>query len=162
MKHCSICKKTIEGEALAILTMTAIAKPKYLCSECEALFEKATLSKSPEEISKAIDAIGDAIKESNNDDALVLETVSGIIENATERGELIKNGVYDFANDGIDDEESYTDVPEELKESDEDRMLDEEEERVRKKFDKIMNYVTGGAFAAAAVFIIYKVISSFL
>ena len=162
MKRCSVCQRHIEAEEPAILTMTAVAKPKYLCRECEALFDKATLSKNPEEISEAIDEIGCVIKDANNDDALILETVSTIIENATERGELIKSGVYDFANDELAEEEINEEVPEELKESEEDRLLDEEDEKVRKKFDRIMNYVTGVAFGAALVYIIYRVISSFI
>lgn len=141
--------------------MSAIANPRLLCNECESDFENATLSKSPDEITAAIENIGKKLVDANNDDELVLKTVTEIIEDAAERCELIKNGVYDFDNDKVDDVEEG-EIPEELQETEEDRELDRKEEEARKKTDKFMNYVTIGALIAALGFIIYRIITRFL
>ena len=161
MKHCSICKKNIESEEPAILTMSGFGNPRHICEECEKDLDEATLSREPEIISAAIGRIGEKIKSANNDDALILNTVSEIIESATERGEMIKNGVYDFENDGIDEEGAIDEIPEELLETEEDKRRDERDARVNAKLDKIMNWVTLGIFVGALGYIIYWVISRY-
>ena len=73
--------------------MSGFGNPRHICPSCEKDLDEATLSKEPEVISAAIERIGKKIQNANNDDKLILDVVSGIIENATERGEMIKNGV---------------------------------------------------------------------
>ena len=161
MKLCSICHKKIETEEPAILTMSGFGNPRHICNECEKDLDNATLSKDPEIISEAIEKIGKKIRNANNDDELVLETVTGIIENATERGEMIKNGVYDFENDEAEESELEDSVPEELLESEEDRELDKKEELTRANIDKIINYATLGIFVGVLGYIVYWIISRF-
>ena len=159
MKRCSICHGNIESDEPAVLTMSGFGNPRYICSLCEKDLDDATVSREPMEISSAIERIGEKIKNANNDDELVLETVSSIIESATERGEMIKNGVYDFENDEDDDVPDT--VPEELLETEEDKEITRREEESQAKTDKIMNWVTLGLFIGAIGFIAYWVITNF-
>lgn len=141
--------------------MSGFGNPRHICEECEKDLDEATLSREPEVISAAIERIGKKIKAANNDDGLILATVSEIIENATERGEMIKEGVYDFENDELANEESSDEVPEELLESEEDKERDDNEKKRNEKFDKIFNWITAAIFAVAVGFILYRAISSF-
>lgn len=160
MKLCSLCGKKIEKEDPAVLVMTAFARPKHICEDCENEFDTATLSHDPESITAAIAAIGQKLIDTNTDDPLILDTVNGILEDASERCTLIQSGDYDFTNDEGGAEEDL-DVPEELRESEEDKALDEKDEITRKKVDKILNWICGVIIAAAAGFVIYKLITSF-
>ena len=158
MKLCSICKKNIESKEPAVLTMSGFGHPRHICEECEADLDNATLSKEPEIISDAIEKIGEKMRFANNDDALVLSTVSSIIEAATVRGEEIKNGTYDFQKDE-DGDASAEDIPEELLETEEDRELDKKEQEATKKAEKYINWVTTAIFIAAMGFIAYWIIT---
>ena len=161
MGKCSICHANIESEDPAVLTMSAFGRPLYICEECEKDLDDATLSKDPEVISAAIENIGRKIKEANNDDNLTLTTVSEIVENATERGEMIRSGVYDFENDELNDE-SADEVPEELLETEEDKELDEKEKKSNEKVDKILNWITLAVTAGVVGYLFYWFISSFI
>ena len=134
--------------------MSAFGYPRHICEECENDLDEATLSKDPEEISDAIERIGRKIQAANNDDKLTLETVSSIIESATERGEMIRNGVYDFENDEIKDEDEEA-VPEELLETEEDKLLDEKEQKTNEKFDKVINWITLTVFIGVMGYLVY-------
>ncbi len=142
--------------------MSGFGYPRHICEECESDLDDATLSKEPEVISAAIERIGKKMQNANTDDKLILETVTSIIEGATERGELIRNGVYDFENDEALDTENEDEVPEELLETEEDRELDRQEKEAAEKTDKFMNWVTIGIFIGAIGFIIYWLITRFL
>ena len=142
--------------------MSGFGNPRYLCEECEKDLDDATLSREPETISEAIEKIGKKIQAANNDDALILKTVSEIIDGATERGEMIRNGVYDFENDEQAPEEEIEEVPDELLETEEDKALDKREAEKNAKIDKVLNWVTLGVFVAALGYIAYWVISRFL
>lgn len=161
MKKCSICHANIETEEPAVLTMSGFGNPRHICASCENDLDEATLSREPQIISAAIERIGKKIQNANNDDKLILETVSDIVENATERGEMIKNGVYDFENDEIGEESAPEEVPVELLESEEDKDRDEREKKRGEKLDKIMNWVTLGIFIGAIGFIAYWLITRF-
>ncbi len=160
-KICCVCRKKIESEEPAILTMTALATPKFLCSECEESFDKATLAKTAEEIDEGISKIAESMEGASNDDPLVLKTVTEILENAAERKALISDGIYDFSNDEIAQSEMEDEVPEELKETEEDRELDKKDAAFQKKFDKIINYVMLLCFIAFLAFVIYRLIVIF-
>ena len=160
MKLCSVCGRKIESEEPAILVMTALAHPKYICEECESLFDTATMSHDPDKIAESIEMIGKRLVNANSDDKLTLDTVTEIITEASERCNLIKSGEYDFSNDEPDENE-IDDVPEELRESEEDKALDEADEISRKKVDKIFNWICGILIAAAVGFVIYRVIDTF-
>ena len=139
--------------------MSGFGNPRHICEECEADLDEATLSREPEIISAAIERIGKKIKTANNDDELILSSVSDIIENATERGEMIRNGVYDFENDETEEDEAIDEVPEELLETEEDKARDAHDKKANEKFDKIMNYVSLGLFIAVVGAVLYWVLS---
>ena len=141
--------------------MSGFGNPRYICDDCESDLDFATLSREPEVISEAIEKIGKKMQDANNDDKLILETVTGIIDAATERGEMIKNGIYDFENDKAEELEGDDSVPEELLESEEDKELDRKEDEAKKQVEKVMNWITAGAFIGALGFIIYWLISRF-
>lgn len=162
MRYCSVCRKAITKKEPAVLVMSAFANPKYICEECEDSFDRATLSRDPEEINAAIEEIGKRLVEANNDDSLILDSVSEILNEAKERGALIAGGDYDFSNDETENTDtSYDDVPEELMESEEDKALDEEEKTRNKKLDKITNIICASALILALGYVVYKLITTF-
>ena len=54
MENCCICNKNIDREDAPVLSMGGAGIPRYLCEECEALLDAATLSKSYEEAGEPI------------------------------------------------------------------------------------------------------------
>lgn len=139
--------------------MSGFGNPRHICSDCEKDLDDATLSKEPAVISEAIEKIGEKLQKANNDDELILKTVSTILEDARARGEMIKNGVYDFKNDELTDE-SDAEVPEELLETEEDKELDAEEKKTNEKFDKIFNWITLAIFLGFIIYFAYWFIST--
>ncbi len=157
-RKCSICKSEITVENPPVLTVTAAGSPRYLCSDCDADFDEMTSSRELETISKAMDRIGDKIKEFEIEDPTVLDAVDEIMNDSKTRAEQIENGTYDFESD-IPEEE----IPEELFEiSEEEKELDRVEEEKNKKIDKILNIVYIAVIAAVLCFVAYRVISSYL
>lgn len=162
MKNCSICHLNFESEEPAVLTMSGFGNPRHICPSCEKDLDEATLSKEPEVISAAIERIGKKMQNANNDDKLILDVVSGIIESATERGEMIKNGVYDFENDEAqEDADAPEEVPEELLETEEDKERDRREKKANEKLDKFMNWVLWGVLVGFIGYTVYWIISRF-
>ncbi len=159
MKTCALCRKEFEKDEPAVLTMTALGNPKYLCEDCERDLDEATLSHEPKAISEAIERIGAKLVRENNSDKLVLDTVDNIISGARERAELIESGDYDFESDAA--EEELDDVPDELKESEEDRARDEAEAETAKKVDKVVNIICIAAVIAAVGYLVYRLITFF-
>lgn len=159
MKTCALCRKEFEKEEPAVLTMTALGNPKYLCEDCEKDLDEATLARDPRVISDAMERIGAKLVRENNSDKLVLDTVDGLLREARERAELIESGDYDFESDAEEDE--LDDVPDELKESEEDKARDEAEAKAAKKADKIVNVVCIAAVLAACGYLVYRLITFF-
>ena len=89
-----------------------------------------------------------------------LATVKELLSAAMERAELIKSGEYDFASD--EDEAELEEIPEELLETEEDRALDRADEERTKKFDRVFNWIAGFAIGAAAAFLIYRVLETYV
>ena len=89
----------------------------------------------------------------------VLEKMRELYAEAKERAEKIKSGEYDFSLDGEDEGESEdSDIPTELLESEEDRLLDEKEAEEAKRADKLVTAVSSVIFAAALIFFLLKFI----
>ena len=161
MSNCSVCRKEITEKEPAVLVMSGFAYPRYICAECESLFDKATLSHDPEEINSSIEEIGNRLVRANNDDKLILESVSNIIDEAKERGALIAGGEYDFSNDECEiSDDQLDDVPEDLLETEEDKALDEKEKKRNKTLDLITNIICTSALVLALAFVAYRVISA--
>lgn len=144
--------------------MGVFGTPKYLCAECESEFDLATNSRDPEEIGKAMQAIGDKMAERDSIGKVVYEAVNEIFDSARERAEKIKDGTYDFSLDDSDSAvvEAAEEVPEELRESEEDKEIDKREKEKEKKVGKIMDWITASILALAVGFAVYKIIVTFI
>ena len=158
MKSCSICKAAIEAAAPSILTMGAYGNPRYACEACDKEIEKMLLSREPDGVFAAMKVLGDHLARTACEDNSVIATVKDLMDGATERAEAIKAGTYDFSLDG-EQEEELVEVPEELRETEEDRALDARDERIAKKWDKAINvawYIALGLFAVAFVYLLIR------
>ena len=85
-------------------------------------------------------------------DTKIVDAVSDI---EADRAAKIKEGSYDFALDEVEGADELLDIPEELEETEEDRLLDERDARLNKKFDKILTWASVGVIIAAVGFLIY-------
>jgi hypothetical protein len=142
MKNCSICKAPIEDENPSILTMGGYGNPRYVCGCCDEEMERMLYSRETSEIQTAMKILGDHLARIGCEDNAVINTMEEMFARATARAEAIREGSYDFAEDeAVEDSEEMVEIPEELRESEEDRILDEKEEEQAKKFDKVMDYV---------------------
>ena len=154
-KNCCICQLPIEKEDAPIIAMSGYGNPKCVCSDCENLIEKATLSHIPEEINEACKELGKALTYGNTGDEQVIESVNEIIKDAKKRHDAIQSGSYDFSLDEERDEDSF-EITEDLMETEEDRLKDERDERINKLIDTIGSWAAGGFLVGAIVFFIIK------
>ena len=96
-----------------------------------------------------MDRVAKRLAEKNIDDKLTVSTVSELFASYAKRASAIKRGEWDFSveeqeeNTAIEDE-----IPEELMESEEDRLLDEKDREESARLDKILNWLFVGALAA--------------
>ena len=156
-RNCSTCLKRIENEEAPVLAMGAYGTPKLLCDECAELIEKMTLSKDYDEITEAINSIAGKMSAANIDDRVTLDTMTDMLESSAKRAQQIKDGTYDFALDEVEADEGFDEIPEELRETEEDRLLDEKEAEANAKFDKFLNWTWIGVAIGVVAFIIYKI-----
>ena len=160
MAKCCICEANIEREDAPVLSMGGAGYARVLCDRCAELLDTATLGQDYDEIKSSIAEVGE-IMANHDPDRVTLTVVSGLVYNASQRAKEIKEGTYDFSLDAEDNNEGFDEIPEELRESEEDIQKDKEEEEKLKKFDKIYNYILIGAGIAAGIIVILKVLESF-
>jgi hypothetical protein len=153
---CCTCLRRVENEDAPVLTMGAYGTPKVLCDDCAALVETINFGKEYDNIIAAMNELTDIMSSSNVDDRVTVETVTAMLEDSAKRAQSIKEGTYDFALDEV--EEGFDEIPEELRESEEDRLLDEKEKAASDKFDKFMNFAWIGVGIVAAALIIWKIV----
>lgn len=156
MSACAICGKTVDKENAPILTMGAYGTPLYICDECAKELDTATAGNDYLEIKEAFGKIVRKIEKGQTNGEFVNDTLQNILDDAMERAEKIKDGVYDFANDTERESEMLDDIPDELAESEEDKKLDREEAERNAKFEKIFNIGMAVAIAAAAIFALIR------
>ena len=160
MKNCSICKSAIDAENPSILTMGGYGNPRYVCEACDKEIERMLLSKDTEEIGNAMKTLGDHLARIGCEDGAVIETMEEMVSRAAARADKIAAGTYDFSEDEeASAEEEFVEIPEDLQETEEDRALDERDERNAQKWDKVMNwvwYIALGLFAAAFIFLLIR------
>lgn len=161
-KNCSTCLTRITSEDAPVLIMGAYGTPKLLCDDCAALVETITLGRDYDEITAAMQALTEKMSSANIDDRFTVNTVTKILSDSAVRAQKIKEGTYDFTLDEQEDDESFEEIPEELRETEEDRLLDEKEAEENAKFDKFMNKLWIVIGVAAAGYIIWKIIAAFL
>ncbi len=165
-KLCCICKKTVDSETAPILTVGGFGNAKYLCDECVAELDSATTAREFDAVKAAMDSIGEKMAKNNIEDELVITTVGEVFISAKRRAKAIKEGSYDFSLDEADgttverggDEEF--DIPEELREIEEDKELDAQEEKKNAFFDKIFNWISLaiilGGLGAVVYFVFFR------
>lgn len=155
MRQCAVCNAPITEESPAVLTMGGYGHPRYLCSGCAARFDTVTAGHDPEEIAAAMHRISDDLSATGTEDEATYETVREIFDAASRRAKKIKDGTYDFSEDDREEEGTLDEIPEELRESEEDLALDREEEEKNKKFDRVLNFVWIGVGVLAVAFLVY-------
>ncbi len=160
MAKCCMCDVNLEREDAPLLSMGAAGRPRLLCDRCAALLDTATLGSDFDEIKGAVEQIG-TIMADHDPDEVTFNIVSELVAGASERAKAIRDGSYDFSLDQEDNNEGYDEIPEDMRESEEDIELDRQEEEKMKKFDKFYNYVLIGAGIAAAAFVIWKIVDTF-
>lgn len=154
-KKCSICGGEV-NEKSAVLTMTGAGNARLICEGCEAKLNTALRSKDYQEIAEACDGLAELMEKSECEDEVTLETMREIYAEAKDRAEKIKTGEYDFTLDADEEDTLPEDIPEELLELEEDRLLDEKEALANKKADGIITAVSAVIFIAALIFFIVK------
>ncbi len=162
MEQCVICNKEFEEENAAVLEMGAYGTPKYLCPECSKELDTATLGTDISEIGAALERISKKVSESDIS-AKTFETIKSILSRAAERAKAIKEGTYDFSLDNAEpDGEGFDEVPEELRETEEDIALDKADEEYTQKVNNFLDYVALGAVIGIAIFAIWKILDVFV
>ena len=161
-EKCCICRAEADADSSAILTLGGLGTPRYLCAECQRKFDTVTKGRDVSEISAAMEDIGRNMADNEVMDKRVLETVNEIMDKASERADLISKGEYDFSLDEGEAEE--IEIPEELRETEEDRELDRIEEEKNKKeaemFNKVTNWICIGALIGVICFVIYRIVQA--
>jgi ethanolamine ammonia-lyase small subunit len=86
---------------------------------------------------------------------------AAITANAMDCAAAIRDGTYDFSLDDTacePKEDELDDIPDELRETEEDAELDRRDEEFERKFNKVFTWVSIGAFAAVGAFIIWRLL----
>lgn len=169
-KRCAICLAKLEREDAPIIAMGGYGVPRYLCDECAADVERATEGRDFADIDAAMDRISEKLVKSNVDDPLLLTTLTGLLGAAAERAERIKEGTYDFdleeggvtkvsVGDEYEDDDTGVDIleeiPEELLETEEDRLQDEADAALESKVNKVLDWVWLAILVGAVGFMIW-------
>lgn len=82
MNTCAICRNKFEAESPAILFISAYGTPRVLCSDCEALLDRATAEESSDDKAQATNAL---IKHASFiKDPEVLEMLSSLLSDKSE------------------------------------------------------------------------------
>ncbi len=161
-KLCSVCNKKVDSETAAILTIGGYGNPKYICEECDGDFAEATGAKDLEAIKSAMDRIGKKMSLSDPNDKLVLKTVEDIMAEASARAKKIQEGTYDFSAEEAEESKEEQEIPEELRETEEDKELDRKEAERNKKIDRIINWVSAILLLGVLGYAIYRLITNFI
>ena len=144
-KHCAICKRIVDKNTAPILVMGGFANPRLLCDGCSDDVESMTTSLDANVIEEAMKRVSENLTRSNTDDSTTLAAVTDMFSCASERIKKIRNGE-NVSDEGEENGEEY-EIPEELLETEEDRLLDEKEKFQNRLFDKIFTWVSVAVFA---------------
>lgn len=157
--YCALCGRIPECEEPAVLTMGRYGHPRHLCEECESQMDTANLGRDYDEIINAIDILGKKATSFAFDDDVTMDVMRAFIMRAAKRAADIKAGNFNFdVEDAPVEEEGFDEIPEELRETEEDAELDRRDAENAKKFDKFLNVLWIGAFTALFVFFMLKVV----
>ena len=154
-KKCTVCTEIFDGSLASILTMSGFGNARLICPECARLLDTATLDTDYNNIMSAMDSLGKRNALDPADSAAV-NALTEILEGAKERAEKIKSGEYDFSLDDEADGDELEEIPEELRESEEDRALDEKEAKQNAVMDKISSWVCGAILVGALIYVVIR------
>ena len=149
---CAVCAGALDREDAPIIAIGATGVKRCLCSSCAELIDTATESTDYGAIAEAMDRISEKMGKADIYDPLTIDAMDRLMNDAAKRAKAIKEGTYEPKTEEAD---GFEEIPEELRETEEDRELDEKEEEQNKKLDKIMNWVTAGIIVAVAAFMIW-------
>ena len=161
MAKCCMCDVNIEREDAPVLSMGSAGNPRLLCDRCAALLDTATMGRDFDKIKESIEQIG-TIMADHDPDGVTFSIVSELMVSASDRAKAIRDGSYDFSLDEQQGDEGFDEIPEELRESEEDIERDRQDEEKLKKFDKFYNYVLIGAGIAVGLLLIWKIVQRFI
>jgi len=155
---CATCLEPVLSEDADILVMSSYGSPKCLCDDCASLFNRAATDRDPDKIVASMDRITKKMSDKNIDDKLTVSTVTRLFEGFAKRAGAIKRGEWDFSRDEEDtnDAEGFEEIPEELRETEEDKALDEREAELVGKVDKVLNWVWAGVLIGVVAFVIWR------
>lgn len=160
MARCCICGNNNLPEDAPVLTMGATGHARLLCDDCSELLETATHGRDFDKIKSAMNTLGTTMANGNPDSA-TYSIVSQIMVEASDRAKAIKDGSYDFALDEEENEEGFDEIPDDLRESEEDIERDRRDAEKNKLFDKIYNWILIGACIGVGIFVIWKIVERF-
>ena len=155
-KKCCICQAEVDSKIASILTMSGYGNPRYLCADCEALVDTATLGDDYEKIMEAMDRLGKTLADNDKGDTSVFDALTDIFAAAGERAEKIREGSYDFSLDSVNDDEGFDEIPEELQETEEDKIKDKRDEKINRVLDKVTSWICGIAMVATLGYFLLK------
>ena len=152
---CCICSHTVDSEKADILAMGGYGIPRYLCEECVNELNTVTRGTDIVAINAAMDRLGEKMSDTGVEDRLVISTMKQIFTSSAARARAIEDGTYDFALDDAADDDSFDEIPPELEESEEDKLLDEKDEIASKRLDKVINWMSLIVLAGVIGYLIY-------
>ena len=158
-KNCTVCLSEINEELPDILAVGGYGVPRYLCPNCAEKMNIAAESRDPSAIEMAMDELSTSLMRNNPDDRVAVSTMRELFDGYAQRAAKIKSGEWDFEREAAElenAEDEPTELPPELLESDEDRLLDEREAAASAKFDKVMNWVWAALLIGMIAVIIWR------
>ena len=152
-KNCSICLESINSEEADILVMGPYGSPRCLCEDCSSLMNTAATDTDYERIVSSINSLADKMNKRNIDDRLTVSTMTNLLSSYARRAKAIKNGE-ELPEESL--EEGFDEIPEDLRESEEDKALDEEEAKKNGKLNRIVDWICIAALVGAIAFFIIR------
>ena len=155
---CAVCQAAFESDAPDVLFFSKSGSARYVCPHCAEIYEKATLSREPEEIENSLEALYGYTDRLT--DVATLEFLALSLGDAKKRLSDIRNGCYDFS---LDEEEApiSEEIPEEYRP---DEAIEKEAKEKAKRltlFDRIVDILWILVGVGAAGYIIYTIIDLF-
>ena len=152
---CCVCLEPIQSEESDVLVMGPYGTPRCLCEDCSHLLDSAANDTDYDVIVSAMDKITEKISKKNIDDPLTVDTLKSLFESYAKRARAIRLGEEILAEE---EDEGFLEIPEELSEAEEDRILDEAEEKKTKKINAVLDWVCAIAMVGTFLFLVFRLI----
>lgn len=155
---CAVCQAAFESDVPDVLFFSKSGSARYVCPHCAKIYEKATLSRDPEEIEDSLSSLYDHTDRLT--DVATLEFLALSLGDAKKRLSDIRNGTYDFA---LDEEEVPVseEIPEEYRPDDAIEKEAAEKAKRLTLFDRIIDILWILVGVGAVGYIAYTIIDMF-